>query len=262
MGKILNYEHAISSYLSGMSLSESANLHKVDRHTLKTKLNRNGVSIRPPQSYWTYNLNHSAFDTITEESAYWIGFLMADGCIHNPENETPEIRLDLSSKDVLHIEQLKRFVSAEHPIRTRSVKLKSGNTATYSLLVFRSQQIADRLATFGVVPDKTSRETVMILENNRHFWRGVVDGDGCLTFANKYPSFQLVGSFNLMNQFCTHIKIETGIVTEPRNFNRNVWTVSLYCKKAFQVTEHLYTLAPIALERKRNRANMFGAFYA
>lgn len=28
-----------------------------------------------------YNLNENCFETLTPESAYWIGFIAADGCI-------------------------------------------------------------------------------------------------------------------------------------------------------------------------------------
>ena len=36
-----------------------------------------------------YSLNENAFDSATEESAYWIGFLMADGYIVRKKNVAP-----------------------------------------------------------------------------------------------------------------------------------------------------------------------------
>jgi hypothetical protein len=29
-----------------------------------------------------YTLNEKAFDQLTDEAAYWVGFLLADGCIY------------------------------------------------------------------------------------------------------------------------------------------------------------------------------------
>ena len=40
----------------------------------------------------------------TEEKAYWLGFLYADGCVHSAENK---IELGLAEKDYKHIESLK-----------------------------------------------------------------------------------------------------------------------------------------------------------
>lgn len=40
------------------------------------------------------------------ETAYWAGFIMADGCIHEGHYGSPSLSLHLSSKDTLHLEEL------------------------------------------------------------------------------------------------------------------------------------------------------------
>lgn len=261
MGKILDYKPAIEAYISGLSLIESAEMHHVDPHTLSKKLSAQGVEIRSKYSYWTRYLNHDAFENLTDEASYWIGMLMADGCIYRQEKQAPEIRLELTSRDREHLKRFKKFLSADQPIRTRNLKLRSGNVATYDLMLVRSEQIASRLESFGVFPQKTQRTQIMHLEHNRHFWRGIMDGDGCLTWANKFPALSLVGTRTLMQQFCDHISQAINIHTVPRDFNRGVWTVSLYCRKACALTEYLYSNQTIALERKQTRAEAFATFY-
>ncbi len=43
-----------------------------------------------------YIINSNAFSTLTPESAYWVGFLMADGCI---SNKGRSIKLQLAEVD-------------------------------------------------------------------------------------------------------------------------------------------------------------------
>lgn len=262
MGKILDYEPAIQAYISGQSLEKTARTHKVDRHTLAQKLSDQGVEIRSNHSYWTHTINHSAFDELTDESAYWAGMLMADGCIYHAPPRVPEIRLELSDKDKAHVERFRRFLSVELPVRERKIKMPDGRVALYNLCVGRSRQIADKLATYGVIPGKLQRTHVTHLEHNRHFWRGVMDGDGCLTWAAHYPSIQLVGNNGLMQQFCEHIAQALDIHLSPKKFKKNIWTVSIYCRKACAVAQYLYIPSDIALERKQTIAEKFADFYA
>lgn len=52
-----------------------------------------------------YNYNKNAFNEIkTEEDAYWLGFLLADGYISG-ENDKPFIQIKLGVKDYSQLEK-------------------------------------------------------------------------------------------------------------------------------------------------------------
>jgi hypothetical protein len=43
---------------------------------------------------------HDCFSTVTPESAYWVGFIMADGCIHKAN-----VRISLAERDGDHLKK-------------------------------------------------------------------------------------------------------------------------------------------------------------
>jgi|SRR3990172_1579687 len=63
-----------------------------------------------------YPLEETAFDTLTPESAYWVGFLMADGCVSDKANGAPAISLQLTASDVGHVRAFARFAGSGHPL--------------------------------------------------------------------------------------------------------------------------------------------------
>ena len=120
----------------------------------------------------------------SEEKAYWLGFLYADGYISFSENK---IELSLAEKDVHHIEKFRDFLGINNRICYRpSVKAYR--------LSFRSDKCKQDLINQGCTPRKsltlkfpTSKQVPY--ELIRHFIRGYFDGDGW--FSNTKCCFQV-----------------------------------------------------------------------
>jgi len=125
-------------------------------------------------------VNEHAFDELTPLGAYWIGFLMADGCV-NRESEGKSLRLmvRLSVRDRGHLERFREWIGSEHAIYEKDHIDPAGNPQRSCCLQISSEPLCAALGRWGVVPQKTGREQPVVeLIDNRNFWRGCVDGDG------------------------------------------------------------------------------------
>lgn len=127
--------------------------------------------------------NKTLFETIdSEESAYWLGFLDADGCVHNGNNYDYKIEISLKEEDRHHLEKFRDFIGKDNKISDR-VKTKA---VRYS---FRNKTIWQNLINLGCVPHKS-----LILQfpteeqvSNKlllPFLRGYFDGDGSFWYGD------------------------------------------------------------------------------
>lgn len=48
-------------------------------------------------------------NTASSEFAYWVGFLLADGCISERPKRQPRLMVELASCDYTHLIKLKEF---------------------------------------------------------------------------------------------------------------------------------------------------------
>lgn len=181
---------ACHRYKAGENCRKIGESLNVSRKAVAAALERNGIARDAGTRFWTEEMresrrthccNHSFFDSIdSEEKAYWLGFLAADGC-----NTSGFMAVALSSKDRDHLVRFKSHLQSTHPIgdyqHTRSGASGERIRLT-SRLAIRSPQLTAGLATHGVVPRKTfvlkwpdflSRDLL------RHYLRGYSDGDGC-----------------------------------------------------------------------------------
>lgn len=81
----------------------------------------------------------------TEEKAYWLGFLYADGCVGSAEDK---IELGLAEQDFHHIEKFRDFIGINNKISYRP----STKSYRYS---FRSSSCKQDLIKQGCVPKKS-----------------------------------------------------------------------------------------------------------
>jgi len=145
-----------------------------------------------------YDLDERAFQVVhSPEVAYWIGFLMADGCVNDHTNVT----LCLSLKDIEHMRKYKMFMKTDRPIYTYYHK-KSGTSRC--TLALTSKRIVRDLGRYGVIKNKGGKEQLKNIppEYIRDFILGYFDGDGCICRAgNSVVSFSIAtSSFELITK--------------------------------------------------------------
>lgn len=130
-----------------------------------------------------HSLNTHFFDTIhSEEQAYWLGFLWADGSWSKtaPRCSGPN-RLNLSQKlsEVNHLQLFLNTLEADYPIRQLNNGYGSGSAMTVNI---NSRPLCISLERLGFAR-KDQRIHIPPIPPSllHHFVRGYFDGDGCLS---------------------------------------------------------------------------------
>ena len=221
-------------------------------------------------------IDHAAFDRLTPDARYWVGFLMADGCLTLAKRVRKNgktvfykmIALSLSAKDKAHVKRFREFLKSKHKITVYTYDTSFGRT-TQARLAFISPSIWERLRALGIKPRKTEGCSIdSSLAFDRDFWRGVIDGDGSVLLANSKHSkrqaiIRLNGCLQLLNQFQAYVTAVTGntykISIHPTV--KNFGELKLGSKPAQQLISTLYANASIALTRKLKKAQQIGNYY-
>lgn len=238
-------EKIIKNYLEGKSTSKMAIEYDMSTESICEILERNNI----PRDYdrSIYSINHNAFENIdTEEQAYWLGFLYADG--YNKENGS--VQLALKADDVDHLNKFKEF------LEYTGVLYKHKTNGSYSLQVHSKQMSAD-LLRHGVMRRKTfiCKFPDLKKELVPHFIRGYFDGDGYVS-KNRY-SLEIISNEFIINSIIDVLKKEIDIKPsriQNKNKATNIYTITYSNKKnILAFYNYIYHDASVCLERKRDR---------
>lgn len=253
-------EQILKLYAEKSSTGEVARQLGVSQVGVWQFLKRQGIPIRSlSEAMKKCTLREDAFAELTEESAYWIGFLMADGCISKggTKGTQPSLRLDLAGKDEAHVVAFREFLGSSHSLNRRSF----GNDYTAVNLQVRSQALVDGLALYGVTGLKPQRVPCADLIGNRHFWRGMVDADGSLLFRRNRNSIECVlylsGSKGVLERYQQFLITILGRTVPVSRSKRGHFRVTVSARSARLVAASLYDGEYIALSRKRDLARSF-----
>jgi hypothetical protein len=207
-------------------------------------LHRRGVTVRG-----RCTVCHNALDEITPESAYWCGFLFADGNVHvrRNSNQQPVVSVGVAERDQNQLVKLRTFLGSTHKIRAIS-----GRHPSCQFHV-PSTQLAKRLCDLGRYEGPIAPELVA----SRHFWRGVVDGDGSVGCYPKRPGavpspqFRLCGEQRMLSAFIgfLHADGTTGANLSVRP-HKSIYSIGTTGRTAVRIMKLLYEDAPVALDRK------------
>lgn len=256
-------EQVINLYKNqGLSVNKVAESLVMTKETVRKVLRSENIEIRSQSNQQLLmngsgSLKHCAFDILTEEALYWIGFLYADGYVREKSNRHL-ISIDLSTRDKEHLEKFKSFLNAGVSIRD-SIRKRGENVYYTSIITVSSKQLFDRLTELGFTNNKTYDAVVHPdLLSHPAFWRGVFDGDGCIsdTQSGKYQNTQvgLCGTKDTVQCFIEFVK-DNNIKTDIIEARFKKGTMSNYettfgGSVAEKVMTLLYKDATVYLDRK------------
>jgi hypothetical protein len=227
-------------YARGDDVAEVADRHGVSGKSVRRFARAAGIPIRNRSIPLV--LNEHAFDISTEAISYWIGFLLA--AAHFPSSDVLE--LTKKPKDRKHVEALAAFLGDD-----RLARLIYGRR--FFRVTIRSRRILEALAKFGIVANRPRRK-VKGLENDRHFWRGLVDGGGTIHLRKRdaMPLFHLRCSQSLLKQFRRYFSSTLPRRLMPIRPSQSTSEIQLGGQRALRVLAELYRECSVYLPRKQD----------
>lgn len=214
-------------------------------------LRRANTRIRPnTEANRLYTINHESFDVISPESAYWWGFIYADGSICRHKSLTVGLR----HTDVDHVIALNKFLQSDAPVKIKDRWLKPHKGA---YLHVTSQHMGARLEELGVLAHRPSFDLVtkhLPPELTSHWLRGLFDGDGSIDYQkNGQPRIRFCGGLALVSWIRKTLANECGRNPDIKLYNH---PTGLYyvgyagTRNVAAIMEYIYCDATICLTRK------------
>lgn len=236
----------------------------------------NGIKKFNLQYDYTYGrlnkINENYFENIdTEEKAYWLGFIMADGTVIKTNKNMKlynRLKLALKLSDECHLKKLLKCIESTTEIKHYTTKNNttnySGNDYTYCYVNCDSIKLTNDLIKLGCVPNKTYECSIPDIPNNliRHFIRGYFDGDGSISIYKDSNTKKIRGEFSITSNYNMLTDIQNILIdkcnlktTKIKTYKRTDKAGSLRYGGKNQLTriyEYLYNDSTIFLERKYN----------
>lgn len=250
-------------YNNGLSYNKIASKVNHDRHLVSYWLRKIGYKSnerylnnnRIIHSKYDYSYAENLFKKIdSEEKAYWLGFLYADGYI---SEKTNSIELSLKEEDKNHVELFNKFLNIPGKDIRKKYKNMNGNIYISYCLSIVNKKIKNELIKLGCFPQKTfklSFPNSNIVPDNliNHFVRGYFDGDGCVTSSNSaIVSLEILGTTDFLSGYLNWIGIHHNKICGF--FHSNIKRVIYGGKYAIYILDKMYNDATIYLKRKHEK---------
>lgn len=207
------------------------------------------------------DLDEHYFDNIdTEKKAYFLGLIITDGCIHNTKGRQPLVALAVQESDKYILEKFKKEIGSNKNITTDGRGCVGINIL--------SRTMVDALRKYGVKERKSLHTTFpqnIPKDLYKHFIRGVLDGDGSVSFYARRNRKSHIKAI----RFCQGNKQFLKDLTECLYINCGAAMVNIYTEKEtlfsvayrkndsmMKIIQYLYQDATIYLTRKKHLCDL------
>lgn len=249
----------IDLYKNGLSSLKIAKIFNCNKTTILKTLKIRGINRRPLSiAKRKYFFNENYFEKIdTEEKAYFLGLLSADGCNYNGKSVT----IALQENDIDILNRFKKCIEWTGNLYFLNQNNKNSKWKNLYKIYLHSKKISSDLAKFGCVSNKTiNLKWPQLLDNKyyNHFIRGYFDGNGHVskpeTLSSKVTIFSTSSFVQSLKQIIqSNLKINILIETPKRYLKNHSLLVINGRNQLLQFLDWMYNDASIFLERKFKR---------
>jgi len=253
-----------NEYLQGKSILEIEKLTNVSGVGIREILKRlNIYKSKQNKDIIKYGNNLNFFNKIdTEEKAYWLGFIYADGYVVEQKNKYAyRFGIELSIKDLNHLQKLANIFNRKLSIKIRSSQIcQSKEIKNFEMvnLTINNKTVWTDLQQNGISIRKTLNPDLTIFTKFEkkllpHFIRGVFDGDGSIVknsemfILNGNKDFLIEVQKILVSELKLKLKF-TKIFLDQGNGYKLYYGGRLQIKKIYN---WLYNNSLVFLERKK-----------
>jgi len=257
-------EEYIQNYNNNPSITKISKKYGISHKSLSDRIKSLGYEVINHQN--KIKFDNTIFDTIdTEEKAYWLGFIFADGYVSGEKDGKNEYYFELSLKgsDKSHLDKFNKFMKHEdvnHVKINRAECFNTGVMCDRCRWGIRDRHLWEILNSYGCIPSKS-----LILEFPKleifkdktlikHFIRGYWDGDGCLSYSNKehtIANISVLGTEKFLTEVKNNLPLKTDYKLTYNNDKNSITKVlQLQGKNAFKLAYYLYADSAIYLDRK------------
>ena len=231
-----NYAKAIQMYESGLGTIQISRTLKLHRSIIQRILKKSNVILRRASPRSNYNIKF--FSDHNENSCYWAGFILADGCIRKNV-----LHIKLSKKDKSHLEKFLKSIESNYTIKDYENDYSGASCVSISGNWYKS----DLFNNFGITERKTFEVKYPNIPEkyDKHFIRGIFDGDGCIT-KTTCPSINFVGTIELLLKLSEKfyqigVKLKSGNKTPPIQISsKNIGSIHYSGKNAKKILDWIY----------------------
>lgn len=242
----------INDYSLGLSLRRISKDNSLSHVTLYNHFKKKEIKLRGTheQRIKMQKYDKQFFNIIdTQKKAYWLGFILADGCIYKKSNSKDShiFEFRLATKDYSHLEKFCQDIKT-------NTKPRINNNRARLFLCY--SELCKSLISKGCIPRKTF---VLVFPKflkkqlYSHFIRGYWDGDGSVYRNKSFIGWNLVGNKAFLENVAKILRKVSKAKLTVFKVKRS-YLISCYGRfKIFKILDWLYKNSKIHLDRKYQR---------
>ena len=240
---------------NGDFYTDIAKEYKVSQQAIKQIADNNNIS-NNKRFKRKHSFNENYFEKINDErKAYWLGFLLADGCVsysteyYKVNNKPNRLQINISNKDIKLLETFCDDIGYD---KSKICVYKPQGTYSTNLMCKIS------INSVKICSELNPQKLLSYIHNEytNHYIRGFLDGDGTIYKSKGRAHIRFCGSYEFLHGLKKYMKENKIIQNDNKIIIDTNKNISYYCfankKDIESFKKNIYKNATIYLDRKYN----------